>query len=171
MLNKGWYVLYTRSRFEKKIYEELVKLGLEAYLPLYKTIRQWKDRKKLVLEPLFRSYCFVRIKNDKEYLAAIKVIGVVRYVRFNGKLAIVPDEEIELIKRACNSNYKIETVETINFEIGQRVRVIRGIFSGYEGEIVQLKGKNKVLFRISNVPVSMAIQIPKNYLQEIQNKK
>lgn len=166
MADKTWHVLYTRSRFEKKVYEELVKLGIEAYLPLYKTIRQWKDRKKLVLEPLFRSYCFVRI-NAKEYFAAIKVTGVVRYVRFNGKLATVPDEEIELIKRACSSTYKIESVVATNFAIGQKVRVVRGVFSGYEGEIVQINGKNKVLFRISNVPVSMAIQIPKNFLQEI----
>lgn len=169
MSERKWHVIYTRSRFEKKVYEELIKLGIEAYLPLYKTIKQWKDRKKLVLEPLFRSYCFVRF-NENQYYTIVKIPGFVRYVRFNGKLAVVPDEEIELIRRACNSTYKIEALNNANFEVGQRVSVVRGIFSGYEGEIVQLKGKNMVLFRISNVPLSMVIQIPKNYLQEVYNK-
>lgn len=162
-----WHVLYTRSRFEKKVYQELINLGIEAYLPLYKTIRQWKDRKKLVSEPLFRSYCFVHIDKEQFYVP-LKIKGVVKYVWFDGKPAVIPDEEIKLIKIACNSSYKIDTIDRVDTKtllIGQKVKVIRGIFSGYEGEIVSINGKNRVMFRISNIPLSMIIQIPINFLQ------
>ncbi len=164
-----WHVLYTRSRFEKKVYQELINLGIEAYLPLYKTIRQWKDRKKLVSEPLFRSYCFVHIDNGQFYVP-LKIKGVVKYVWFDGKPAVIPEDEINLIKLACNSNYKLDTIDSLRSTpllIGQKVRIIRGIFSGYEGEIVQLNGNNKVMFKISNIPVSLVIQIPNNFLQVI----
>lgn len=158
-----WHALYVRSRFEKKVFASLVEYGLEAYLPLQKTLRQWKDRKKWVNVPLFNSYVFVKA-NPKIYYNCLKINGVVKFVSFNGKPAIIKNEEIELIKSICNSSYNYQSIE-LPVEIGQKVKIIRGAFSGYEGEVIKLNGKHKVLFRISNLPVSVVIQIPKNYLQ------
>ncbi len=165
MSTTKWYVLYTRSRFEKKVYNSLCEMGIDAYLPLYKTLRHWKDRKKWVEEPLFRSYCFVNV-NTKQYQDVLSVPGVVRYVWFNGKPAIITEEEIRLIKIACNSSYKIEPVLTIDFKLGQKVIIIKGIFKNYVGEIIEFKGKNRILFKITNSPTSFVVQIPKNFLME-----
>lgn len=158
-----WHVLYVRSRFEKKISETLTKEGIENYLPLQKTLRQWKDRKKWVNVPLFNSYVFVRA-NPKTYYYCLKIYGSVKFVWFDGKPATIKNEEIELIKSICNSSYNYHSIE-LPIEIGQKVKIIRGAFRQYEGEVIQLNGKHKVLFRISNLPVSVVVQIPKNYLQ------
>jgi len=158
-----WHTLYVRSRFEKKVFTALTENGLEAYLPLQKTLRQWKDRKKWVVEPLFRSYCFVRV-NHKTYSKCLTIPGVVKYVWFDGKPAIISPEEIELIKAITNSSYSYSSYPT-PIEIGQKVKVIKGIFAGYQGEVIELKGKHKVLFRITELPVSLVVQIPKYYLQ------
>jgi len=77
-----WHTLYVRSRFEKKVFTALTEKGIEAYLPLQKTLRQWKDRKKCVQEPLFRSYCFVRVTRQT-YYECLTVPGVVKYVWFD----------------------------------------------------------------------------------------
>ncbi|MCX7863278.1 MAG: UpxY family transcription antiterminator [Bacteroidales bacterium] len=164
MSEKKWHVLYTRSRFEKKVYTLLIEKGIETYLPLQKTIRQWKDRKKMVEEPLFRSYCFVKV-NAKDYQLPLTIEGVVKYVWFDGKPATIHEHEIEFLKKACNSKYKIDVVESQNFVVGQKVRVDRGMFTGYEGEIVKLNGKYNVLFKISHLPGSLLIHIPKHYLK------
>lgn len=158
-----WLALYVRSRFEKKVSNTLTQEGIENYLPLQKTLRQWKDRKKWITVPLFNSYVFIRA-NPTTYYNCLKTDGAVKFVWFDGKPATIKDEEIELIKSICDSSYSYHSIE-FPIEIGQKVKIVRGAFSGYEGEIIQLNGKHKVLFRISNLPISMVVQIPKNYLQ------
>ena len=91
-----WYAVYTRSRFEKKAAERLAEQGIEAYVPLQRVMRQWSDRRKPVLEPAFRSYVFVRI-NHLHYYKVLDTPGIVRYVFFDGKPAVVRDEEIETL--------------------------------------------------------------------------
>ncbi|MGQ9846374.1 MAG: UpxY family transcription antiterminator [Bacteroidales bacterium] len=159
----NWLALYVRSRFEKKVSDSLTKEGIENYLPLQKTLRQWKDRKKWVYVPLFNSYVFVK-PNPNTYYNCLKINGVVKFVWFDGKPAIIKDEEIALIKSICNSSYSYHSIE-FPIQIGQKVKIVRGTFRGYEGEVIQLNGKHKVLFRISNLPISMVVEIPKNYLQ------
>ncbi len=163
MKTTQWLALYTRSRFEKKVYNSLHEMGIESFLPLQKTLRQWKDRKKWVQEPLIRSYCFVNV-NQKTYYLPLTVPGAVKYIWFNHKPAPISEEEIELLKSLSLSTYRVDTLPT-PLIIGQKVKVIAGILNGYEGEVMQLNGKHKVLFRISNLPVSACVEIPNNYLQ------
>lgn len=159
----NWHALYVRSRFEKKVFASLTEEGLEVFLPLQKTLRQWKDRKKWVYEPLFRSYCFVKV-TPKTYPISLTIPGVVKYIWFNGKPAIISEFEIEMIKSVCESNYKATVIETPVLK-GQTIKVNKGIFTGYEGEVLYLNGKHKVVFRVSNLPVSLVVQIPKHYVQ------
>lgn len=158
-----WYALYVRSRFEKKVSNALAQEGIENYLPMQKVLRQWKDRKKWVLVPVFNSYLFVKV-NKRTYSKCFNINGVVKFVWFDGKPAIVSDDVIDMIKSICDSSYKYQSLEP-PIELGQTVKVVRGMFNGYVGEVIQLNGKHKVLFRISNLPISMVVQIPKNYLQ------
>ena len=106
-INKKWFVIYTRSRFEKKIYQELLKINIESYLPLQKKLKQWSDRKKWVEEPLFRSYIFVKIDNlfyrisiynitrlSQEFLHDIEEFG---FYGIDNNIVLVREVEKEII--------------------------------------------------------------------------
>ena len=110
-MEKKWYAVYTKPRWEKKVDKLLTEKGIESYCPLQKIQRQWSDRKKIVEEPLFKSYVFVRIP-DAEQTALRKVNGVVNYVYWMGKPAVVKDREIEVIKKFLDEyeNVQVEPV-------------------------------------------------------------
>ncbi len=163
MNESRWHVLYTRSQFEKKVHSMLQEQQIESFLPTYKTLRQWKDRKKWIEVPLYRSYCFVKV-TPKTYPLPLTIKGVVRYVWFDGKPAIIDEQEIDLLKKISNNSTSVEIVETA-IEKGQKIRVIAGPFANHEGEVIEIKGKHRVVFRIHQLPYSPAIEIPKNYLQ------
>ena len=92
-----WFVLYTRPQYEIKVAEALQGLGIRAYCPVYTQLKQYSDRKKKVEKPLLKSYVLVKIADqDREQVFAIP--GVVRYVFWLGKPAVVREEEIELMK-------------------------------------------------------------------------
>ena len=92
-----WFVIYTKPQFEIKVEQTLQNIGIRAYCPVYKQIKQYSDRKKKVLKPLLRSYVLVNI-NDKDRDKVFSVPGVVRYLFWLGKPAIVREEEIELME-------------------------------------------------------------------------
>lgn len=164
-MHKHWYAIYTMSRCEKKVREGLYKIGIEVFLPLVKELRQWKDRKKIIEVPLFKSYCFVKVDN-KEYHKVFEVQGIVRYVWFNGKPAIIKESEIDLLKKLVTSKYKIDVLSS-EIKKGDKVKVIEGPLSGYMGEVIKEKTKDMVLFRLNNFPYSPAIEISKKYLQPL----
>ena len=137
-----WNVLYTTPRAEKKVYNRLVEMDIETYLPLYKTIRQWSDRKKKVEVPLFNSYIFVR-SSEKQRFEILSVYGVVRYLYYLGKPAIIRQKEIDGIRRFLNQTegYKISV------EVGDKVEIASGVFEGVFGEVIRV-GKGKLVFQI-----------------------
>ncbi|MDT0651627.1 UpxY family transcription antiterminator, partial [Autumnicola edwardsiae] len=89
-----WYVLYTKPKWELKVYENLQKKDIKAYCPTVTEVKQWSDRKKKITAPLFRSYIFVYLA-EKERSEVFEVPGVVRYLYWLGKPAIVRDVEIQ----------------------------------------------------------------------------
>ena len=96
--NESWYVVYTRPRGEKKIAAILSEKGIENYCPLNRVNRQWSDRKKVILEPLFKGYVFIKVSEARKW--EIKSVdGIVNYVYWQGKPAKVRDEEIDKIKK------------------------------------------------------------------------
>src|SRR4029077_16112 len=95
--NKKWFAVYTRPRWEKKVAEILTRKKVENYCPLNKVLRQWSDRKKIVHEPLFTSYVFVRV-SESEIMSLKRINGVTNLVYWLGKPAIIRDSEIETIK-------------------------------------------------------------------------
>ncbi len=96
-MKKKWYAIYTKSRNEKKLATNLKARGIEVYLPLLKTLKQWSDRKKWVEIPLFRSYLFVHIL-DKEYLDVLQTDGVVRFITFRKERIPIPESQILAVK-------------------------------------------------------------------------
>ena len=134
-----WYAIYTRPRWEKKVNALLVQKGVESYCPLNKVPRKWSDRIKIVEEPLFKSYVFVRI-NDEDRTRVRMTDGVVNFVYWNGRPAIIKEKEIQVIRRFLDEYEQVD-VQKINFEPEERVRVISGPMMDQEGKIVEVKNK------------------------------
>jgi transcription antitermination factor NusG len=143
----NWYAIYTNPRAEKRAYAQLLEKGIETYLPLIRTLRQWSDRKKWVEEPLFRSYLFVHV-SEKEYLDVLNTQGVVRYITFEGRAVPVPQKQIDAIKFFLHEKAPDILPDTSNLVPGQEVEVVRGPLNGLKGELVEVKGQQKVRVQI-----------------------
>ena len=135
-----WFALYTRPKNEKKVTEQLVKLGIEVYCPLVTQVKQWSDRKKKVETPLISSYVFVNLE-EKERNKVFEAFGVVRYLFWLGKPAIIRDEEIYLLKDSLKE--VISTFEISEIKPGDMMNISRGPFQGKEG-VVKAVEKNKI---------------------------
>ena len=135
-----WFALYTRPKNEKKVTEQLVKLGIEVYCPLVTQVKQWSDRKKKVETPLISSYVFVNVE-EKERNKVFEAFGVVRYLFWLGKPAVIRDEEIYLLKDSLKE--VISTFEISEIKPGDMMNISRGPFQGKEG-IVKAVEKNKI---------------------------
>jgi transcription antitermination factor NusG len=117
----------------------LLQKGIESYCPLNKVRRKWSDRIKIVEEPLFKSYVFVKI--DDEGRTRVRMTeGVVNFVYWNGKPALIKEKEIQIIKRFLDEYENVEVVK-VDFEVEERVRVIAGPMMDQEGKIIEIKNK------------------------------
>jgi len=155
-----WYVVYTRPRSEKKVYDRMIEENFECYLPTYKALRQWSDRKKLVEVPLFNSYIFVRVK-DSEMRSVLNVFGVVKFVNYIDKPAVVRQKEIENIRLFL----KLTEGYRIRVEKGDRVQVSSGLLLGVNGEVLRVT-KNKVVIQIEQLGLSVVATIPRSQLRK-----
>lgn len=164
--NYQWFAVYTRSRTEKKAYDELVKRGITCFLPLHKVLRQWSDRKKWVETPLFNSYLFVQI-SPKEYLQVLQTQGLVRFISFEGKAVPIPPQQIEAIKIFLGQGSPDYLPEDINLESGATVEITRGAMTGLTGILLEVAGKHRVKVEIDCVGQSLIINVPKSSLKKI----
>ncbi len=138
-MTKKWLAVYTRPRWEKKVNQLLTDKGFESYCPLNKVRRKWSDRIKLVEEPLFKSYVFVKVAEAER--AEIRLTtGIVNFLYWNGKPAVVKEREINTIKRFLNEHENVE-VAAMDMSVNKRVRIMKGIFMDQEGEILEIRGK------------------------------
>ena len=133
---KRWYAIYTKPKWEKKVDQILKEKGLESYCPLNKVCRQWSDRKKIVLEPLFISYVFVHV-SEVECQAIKQVDGVINLVYWLGKLAVIRDEEIQAIKEFLDT-YENVQIEKAKININDTIKILSGAFMDMEGRVVQV---------------------------------
>jgi len=152
---KLWLVIYTQPRAEKRVYDRLLEQNIEAYLPLYTTIRQWSDRKKKVELPLFNSYVFVKL-NEKERNKVLQVFGVVRFLYYLKKPAIVRPKEIEAIKRFLNKTEGLK----IKVEKGDQVEIASGPLEGIYGRVIRV-GKGKLVLQIEQLNISLVAEVDK----------
>lgn len=155
--NYRWYPVYTRSRAEKKAYDELIRKGIISYLPLRKTLKQWSDRKKIVEEPLIKSYLFVYI-SSKEYAEVLMTNGIARFIYFSGKIAAMPDQQIESLKLLLATDDQLEIFEH-DIQPGQRVRIKAGPFKDMIAEIVSLHNKQRIILRLDNIGYAIEVLI------------
>ncbi len=167
MDKRRWYVLYLRSRYEKRVDEELKRRGIESFLPTVIETRQWSDRKKKVELPLFPGYEFVRI-DLKERLQALQVDGVVRFVSVRDHPCPVPDEQIESLKLVVASPKTIRREQPL--KEGELVEVKTGPFAGLQGIVVRSKNLTRVVISITSIQQAVSVEVPSGLLVPIGAK-
>ena len=164
-----WHALYVRSRSEKKVLSQLEENGFQAYLPLVTQVKKWSDRKKKVEEPLFKSYVFV-YSNEKEYIPILNVYGVVRFVSFERKAVVVPENQILAIKKFVNDYEKGEEYKLMNNEdlkVGQMVRIINGPFKGLTGRLETIRKKRHLIVFIEVVGQYIPVHLPRAKVEPV----
>jgi transcriptional antiterminator RfaH len=161
----NWYVIYTKSRYEKAVADKLALFGIEVYCPLLKRKKLWSDRWKLVEEPLFRSYCFVRLE-DKDRDRIFTVPGVVRYVYHSGKPAVIREKEMDLLK-SWLMQYDHNSILAENLNTNDRIRIRSGALIDKEAEVLESKG-NYALLLLEDLGLQVRVDLRKNIVEKIQ---
>lgn len=161
---KKWYAVYTKPNWEKKVASLLTKKKIENYCPLNCCIRQWADRKKQVMVPLFTSYVFVQIE-EGEFVPVKETVGVINFVYWLNKPAIIKDEEIEIIKEFLEE-YKTISLEKGTVRINDTVRIINGPFNMYEGEVVGVHNK-RIKVALPSLGYTMIAEVKEESLEII----
>ncbi|TBR18520.1 MAG: UpxY family transcription antiterminator [Chitinophagaceae bacterium] len=139
MTTAKWLVIYTKPRWEKKVAKLLEEKGVEKYCPLNKVRRKWSDRMKTVEEPLFKSYVFVKIADDDKTKVRMTA-GVINFIYWLGKPAVVREKEIENIKRFLDEHENVK-LQQMTLQVNQRVKITSGIFMDQVGEVLQVNSK------------------------------
>ncbi len=138
-MSKKWLAVYTRPRWEKKVNQLLIEKGTESYCPLNKVRRKWSDRMKLVEEPLFKSYVFVKVDED-ERTAVRMTAGVINFVYWNGKPAVIKEKETAGIRRFLDEYENVE-VHPTDLAVDQRVKITGGSLMDQEGKVLSVRHK------------------------------
>ncbi|MQP52081.1 UpxY family transcription antiterminator [Flavobacterium sp. LMO9] len=149
-----WFALYTKPHNEIKVAEKLLSMGVEAYCPTIVVEKQWSDRKKKIQQPLLNSYVFVKL-NDKERALVFAVPGVVRYLFWLGKPAIVKDSEILAIKEMLQESYKAIAVTGV--QPGSTITLQEGAFKGQSATFVEQKG-NKTILVLDGLGITLILE-------------
>lgn len=164
---KKWYAVYTKPRWEKKVHRLLEEMGVECYCPLNKVHRKWSDRIKIVEEPLFKSYVFVRVQED-EKTGVRMVNGVVNFVYWLGKPAVIKDKEIQTIRKFMNDYEDVE-VRQENVEPDTQVMVKQGLLMGKKGTVKRVLRK-KVEVLIESIGFTLIAYIEKSKIAVIEKQ-
>jgi len=133
---KNWYVVYTKPKWEKKVAEKLSQIGIECYCPLITQVKEWSDRKKKVEVPLFNSYVFVQL-DDNNRNSVFQIAGVIRYLFWLGKPAIVKDGEIDIIKKSLKAP-NISDISVTSIQVGDRIKLESGVFSNQDAIVQEI---------------------------------
>lgn len=151
-----WYALYTCSRQEKRVVEQLEKRHVSCFLPLYRSVRRWKDRRKELELALFPGYVFVQV-TPQERLPVLKLAGVVRFVSFNGNPVPLPETEMEALINGLRSGSRAEPHPYLT--VGRRVRVRSGPLANAEGILIRRKDRFRVVLSLDLIMRSVSVEI------------
>jgi len=134
---------------------------LESYCPLNKVTKKWSDRVKTVEEPLFKSYVFVHI-NEEEQSKVRMTAGVMNFVYWLGKPAVIPAREIETIRKFLNE-YENVIAEPLQLKKDARVTIKQGLFMDHEAKVLKIEG-NRVKVVIESIGYTLIASVDKKNL-------
>jgi transcription antitermination factor NusG len=150
-----WYAAYTNANHEKRVAEQLVGRSVEHFLPLYQSVRRWKDRRVQLQLPLFPGYVFVRLALHDRFLV-LQAPGVVKLVGFNGAPAALPEEEMDALRTSLASGVRAEPHPYLR--AGRRVSVNSGPFQGMRGILVRKKNRVRVVISLDLIMRLVAVE-------------
>ena len=164
--NQNWYAVYTRPRWEKKVADLLGRKKIENYCPLNQVVRQWSDRKKIVEEPLLKSYLFVYI-SAKEHAEVSMTYGFTRFIYFSGRIASIPDKQLEDLRLLLANSTDLELIEH-NISLGEKVLIKAGPFKGIMAELVSLKSKKSLVLRLEQIGYAINIRTSMEFIEPLK---
>ena len=167
MANPKWLAVYTKPRWEKKVNKLLQEKGVESYCPLNKIRRKWSDRIKTVEEPLFKSYVFVKV-NDEDRTEVRMTPGVINFVYWQGKPAVIKEKEINAIKRFLDEYENVE-VKPIEVKVNERVKITTGPLMDQEGQVLEVKHKTATV-AIDSLGYMLVASVEKSKLASVRIK-
>lgn len=164
---RAWYACYTHSRSEKKVETLLRQRGIESFLPVVARERQWHDRRKVVPFPLFPSYVFARF-DPTDMIPVLSTPGLSAVVKFDGRLAQIPDADIDNIARFARalSDHRLEVPPTVQYHKGQTVRITSGPFSGIQGIVTEVRGRRRVLVGLRTIGLGFEVDVACDSLKQ-----
>jgi transcription termination/antitermination protein NusG len=154
--SQSWYAIWTRSRHEQVVRQQLEKKGVEAFLPTIPRWSRWKDRKKKIDWPLFPGYCFARFV-PAAALTVLKCTGVVNIVSFEGKPAPIPDREIESIRQLVTSDLRYDPCPLIHE--GMMVEVSHGALKGVVGRLVRKGSHARLVLSVDLIGQAVSVEV------------
>lgn len=163
----NWYALYTCPRHERCVARQIEERSISCFLPVYRSLRRWKDRRKELELALFPGYVFVRFAL-KDRLRVLQLPSVVRLVSFNGQPAVLPDAEIEGLRQRL-SRGRVEPHPYLS--VGRRVRVCAGPMQGLEGIVVRRKDRCRVVFSLDLIMRSVAVEVDETDVEPVADAK
>lgn len=163
-----WYAVYTAPRAEKKLSERFDQEGIEHYLALQKVKRRWSDRVKEVIVPVINGYIFVHIPSVN-FRKVVSVYGAIAFVKEGGMPTPIPDNQIKRLKFMIeNADEPVEYTQD-SFEHGETIRICKGPLEGMMGELVEIKGKHRVMVRLERFGCAMTT-VPASFIEKISEK-
>jgi len=154
--DEHWFAVWTRSRHEQVVRQQLETKGIEAFLPTITRWSRWKDRKKKIDWPLFPGYCFARFVPDSG-LTVLKCVGVVNIVSFEGKPAPIPDHEVEGIRRLVTSELQYDPCPLIHE--GMMVEVVHGALKGVIGRLVRKGSHARLVLSVDLIGQAVSVEV------------
>jgi transcription antitermination factor NusG len=161
---RHWWAIYTRHQHEKVVADVLSAKGFQVFLPLYDSIRRWKDRQKLLSLPLFPCYVFVCGGLNRPF-QILSTPGVHMALTHGDRIAVIPEKEIDAIRRTIQGPFRMEPHPFLR--CGDRVRVVRGSLEGVEGILIRKKNQFRLVLSVDMLAKSVAVEIDASDIESI----
>jgi transcription antitermination factor NusG len=166
-MNSYWRVFYTRPRNEKKLELTLRRKGINVFLPKREEWRQWKDRKKKVVVPLFSNYIFANV-DEYERLSVLQTTGIVYCLKMDGDLVALSDELIEQLRITQNGPERLSTLSYPRPPRGAIVEIKDGPMKGLKGEVNDYRGKLNLLIDVIPLKIAVKVNVPSDWVEVVE---
>jgi transcriptional antiterminator RfaH len=166
IFKSGWYLIYTKPRHEKKVQASLTEMNINSFLPIKKKLHTWRDRKKLINEPLFPSYVFIYLNDMRNYYEGLHSDGSLYYVKTGKEIARVSESVVNNIKLAVNEAAQMELSDR-HFTPGRCLVITKGALAGLSCEVVQFENKDKLLVRVDLLQRNILLTLPEEHLMAV----
>ncbi len=153
----NWYVFYVTAKHERKAEKLLIRDGYNCYLPIITVLKQWKQRKKHVEEPLFKSYIFVKVRKNEIY-DVLQTPSVISYIRFAGEPAVISQQHIDLIQELIQNKTKFN-ISSERVKVGEQITLKSGPFEGEKGVVKEIRGTKKLLVVLNSIDFTLEIEL------------